>query len=68
MDPATAALILQLVKLLSYGLQHAPEIAGEIREISDALRGAATGTPVTPEQLADLRERMDRAHHALSVL
>ena len=65
MDAQTAALVLQLVKLLSYGLQHAPEIAGEVRGIATALSGA---TPVTPEQLADLRARMDRAHHALSVL
>ena len=68
MDPTTAALILQLVQLLSYGLQHAPEIAGEVREIAETLSGAAAGVPVTPEQLADLRARMDRAHHALSVL
>jgi len=68
MDPTTAALILQLVRLLSFGLQHAPEVAGDIREIADALKGATAGVPVTPEQFADLKARMDRAHHALSVL
>lgn len=65
MDAQTAALVLQLVKLLSYGLQHAPEIAEEVRAVAATL---SRPEPITPAQLADLRARMDRAHHALSVL
>lgn len=65
MDAQTAALILELVKLLSYGLQHAPEIAEEVRAVAATLNRPE---PVSPELLASLRARMDRAHHALSVL
>jgi len=67
MDPRLL-LVIEAIRLLSYGLQHAPEVAGEIRDVMNALKGAGDDRPVSPEEWADMRARLDRASHALSVL
>jgi hypothetical protein len=69
MTPELAALILKYMRLLTFGLMHAPEIQLELRALNDQIAAmVADNRNPTPDERAALQERMDRAHGALSVL
>ena len=69
MTPELATLILKYLRLLTFGLTHAPEIQADMRELNDQIAEmVAAGRNPSDEERAALQERMDRAHSALSVL
>lgn len=69
MSPELAALILRYLRLLTFGLTHAPEIQLELRALNDSIAAMVNeGRNPSVEENAALQARLDRAHNALSVL
>jgi len=69
MTPSQAALILKYLRVLTFGLTHAPELIGDLQRLNAELDlMIAERRDPTQAEYDALDARLDQAHHALSVL